>query len=187
MTAWARHVRTIALVIAAQAVVAVSYLVVERERGTPDHAPHDPRVAAPTAMDAPLPALELRRRDGRMVTLTAPDRPMLLHFWGTWCPPCRTELPGLLSVPSRHPVDVVAVALDANWTPVDRFFDGGVDARVMLGEAARVRAALSVRTLPVTFLVSPEGRLVARFDGERSWGEHAFGARWLHGVTSGHR
>ncbi len=180
MTLRGRHVRTMVLVIAAQAFLVVSYVVVEQQRTSPDQAPDDPRFAAPSEMNEPLPPLELRRRDGRSVTLTAPARLTLLHFWGTWCPPCRTELPGLLAVPSHHPVDVIAVALDADWAPVDAFFDGSVAEPVVLGDATVVRDTLSVRTLPVTFLVSRGGRLVARFDGERRWEDAAFGERWLH-------
>jgi thiol-disulfide isomerase/thioredoxin len=42
-------------------------------------------------------------------SLVAPDRPpptftgrvTLLNFWGTWCPPCRRELPGLVRLADR--------------------------------------------------------------------------------------
>lgn len=179
MTTRARQVRIIALVVAAQALVVASYLVVERQRGPHEDSESDPLTASPTAMDAPLPPLEFLQRDGQTLAFQAPARHTLLHVWGTWCPPCRAELPGLLSLPSRHPVDVLAVALDASWVPVDSFLEGSTRERVMLGNSARIQEALSVRTLPATFLVSPQGRLVARFDGARRWNDPAFCERWL--------
>lgn len=178
MRARARELRIVALVVVAQAVLVASYLVVEPQRGPNEHS-GDPLVEAPTTMDAPLPPLEIRLRNGRAMTLQAPRRHTLLHFWGTWCPPCRAELPGLLALPTRHPVDVIAVALDASWAPVDGFLDGSIDERVVLGDSARVQGVLGVRTLPATFLVSPRGRLVARFDGARRWGDSPFCERWL--------
>ena len=179
MTARARQLRIVALVVVAQALLGVLYLLVEQRRSSLERSDDDPLVAAPTAMNAPMPHLELRRLDGRTLVVAPPRRHTVLHFWATWCPPCRAELPALLSLPRRYPVDVVAVALDPNWVPVERFFDGAVDSQVVLGDAAQARDAWGVQTLPVTFLVSPQGHLVARFDGARRWSDRTFSAHWL--------
>ena len=33
------------------------------------------------------------RGDGEQIDLAKLEEPTVVHFWGTWCPPCRWELP----------------------------------------------------------------------------------------------
>jgi hypothetical protein len=80
---------------------------------------------------------------------------------------------------SRHGVDVVAIALDQSWDEVDRFLGNRNSSNVGLAESEDVERALSVRTLPVTFLVEADGRLVLRFDGARDWTDQAFVRTYL--------
>lgn len=128
----------------------------------------------PTRVDAELPSLSFRRRDGTIVELQSPSRNTILHVWATWCPSCREELPGLLQLPKEHPVDVVAFALDESWDDVDRVL-GDLDAtNVYLASAEEVERALGVRRLPVTFLLRPSGKVDLRFDGARDWADDAF-------------
>jgi thiol-disulfide isomerase/thioredoxin len=47
----------------------------------------------------PLPIVSLD--DGSLPAPTLRERVTLLNFWGTWCPPCRRELPGLVRIAER--------------------------------------------------------------------------------------
>jgi thiol-disulfide isomerase/thioredoxin len=174
--------------IAAQVALAAVYWAVERSRAR-DGATRSPltSTAPPRVLDGaaagPVPPIALRRRDGTTAPLMfeaagggASGRPTLLHVWATWCPPCRAELPGLLALPRRHDVNVIAVALDDRWSEVDRFSSrAGLDAtRVVLADGAEVRRALDVTSLPVTFFVDADGHLRLRFDGPRDWENPTF-------------
>ncbi len=174
-----RSARWVLAVVAVQVALIGIYWLVERDRS------RDARVGSalgtdpPRQMDATFPALTLRRSDGRTVRLPAPNRPRLVHFWATWCPPCRAELPGLLQLGREHPVDVVAVALDEDWTKVHSFLRGRSAADVFLGNRREIEHRLGVRTLPVTFLVRPDGRSVYRFDGARDWTDSRYVRSWV--------
>ncbi|MDX1961757.1 MAG: TlpA disulfide reductase family protein [Pirellulales bacterium] len=53
------------------------------------------------AVGTPLPEITLQPLTGKGGTLSTADlkqRVALLNFWGTWCPPCRTEFPHLAAI-----------------------------------------------------------------------------------------
>lgn len=102
----------------------------------------------------------------------ASEGAVLVVFWAAWCPPCRTETPGLRALARRPPegLRVVTFSRDESLDAVEGFFSGSVPAELALrldadGQATR---ALGGEPLPTSILVV-EGRLVARFTGPRDW------------------
>src|SRR5512138_3556261 len=67
---------------------------------------------APGARDA------LESIGGRFSLASAKGQLVFINFWATWCPPCRDELPSMLSLgkelTARYPcrVKIVSVSLD---------------------------------------------------------------------------
>ncbi len=174
-----RSVRIVVAVIAVQAALVGAYWLVEHRRSQKTIATPELSTAPPQRLEGRVQSLTLRTREGDLLDLQAIQRPTLVHFWATWCPPCRAELPGLLALPQKGPMDVVAVALDEEWADVDRFLNGGDSAGVLLGDYAEVERVFDVHTLPVTFLVDAGGRLRLRFDGARDWADSAFLGTWI--------
>lgn len=172
-----RWLRVSGLVVVGQTTLLGSYWLVEQGRSSVA-AQRELSAAPPVRADGVLPPLSLQGGDGRASTWHAPERATLVHFWATWCPPCRTELPALLALPRQHPLDVVAVALDQSWEPIEQLL-GERPANVYLGEAVEAQAALGVRSLPVTYLVHPDGHLQLRFDGARDWTDAKFLSSWI--------
>jgi peroxiredoxin len=51
----------------------------------------------------PAPAFTLHSIDGDSVTLSQfRGQPVVLKFWATWCPTCRTEMPELVAAHRAH-------------------------------------------------------------------------------------
>jgi thiol-disulfide isomerase/thioredoxin len=172
-------VQIVVALVVVQAALVVGYWLVERERSASRDSDSELGVADPSRVDGRVHRLTLTTHAGERFEWTAPERPTLLHFWATWCPPCRSELPGLLALPEQHGVDVVAVALDPQWGEVDRFFEGRAPAGVFLGDTHEIEADFGVHTLPVTLLVQPGGRIQLRFDGARDWTDARFTSAWM--------
>jgi len=70
-----------------------------------------------------LPQLRLRPLDGNDKTVALSDmagRVVLLNFWGTWCPPCREELPHIAALyrefRSRPAFELLAVSCEEDGT-----------------------------------------------------------------------
>lgn len=115
------------------------------------------------------PPLALERRSGQQAGDGA-GRWRLIHFWATWCPPCKRELPGVLALARTSTVlEVLPVAVDPAWPELDRFFDGAVPPEVLRLRNDEALARFGTTTLPDSYVVSPEGLLVARIAGERVW------------------
>ena len=97
----------------------------------------------------------------------------LVHFWATWCPPCRKELPGLLEfgreLNRTQGVELLAISVDQDWTAISAFFPGGIPPEVLKSRDRRVHTRYGVMTLPDTYLISPAGKLVLRFGSARDW------------------
>lgn len=123
-----------------------------------------------------MPTLELERRDGSIDRLTgALDRPTLVHFWATWCPPCREELPALLALARRldrsGEMRIVAIATDPSWSVVDSFLARDTAPHVRRDPGQRAARAFGVTTLPDTYVIDAEGQVRLRLAGARDWGD----------------
>jgi cytochrome c biogenesis protein CcmG, thiol:disulfide interchange protein DsbE len=115
--------------------------------------------------------LSTERVDGSSQPVSArSDRFQLVHFWATWCPPCRKELPTLLTLERRERdrLRVWIISTDSDWAPVREFFRGRVPSSVVRDAKTGYRA-YGVSELPDSYLLAPNGRVVARFAGGQHW------------------
>ncbi len=106
---------------------------------------------------------------------------VVLNFWATWCAPCRAEMPSLSRLQTAMPeLAVVTVATGRNSvTGIRKFFDetGITNLPMLRDPKSELARSMGVLGLPVTVIVDPEGREVARLIGDAEWdSEHALSA-----------
>ena len=162
---------TVAVLASLQAAAYLVYRRVERSRA--------PRAPTTTFEGERLrgtevaPPLDATRADGSRIAIAWPaDRVRIVHFWATWCPPCRTELPGLLALSRElrpRGVEVFAVAVDDDWADIRAFFAGEVPPEVVVAGDPDVHKRFGVSTLPDSYVVDRAGFLIERFHGARDW------------------
>jgi peroxiredoxin len=113
------------------------------------------------APDFALPTLEgetARLSDFR-------GRPILLNFWNSWCPPCRTEMPELQRVQETLGERVVILAVNLlyqedNLDEVRAFVrEAGISFPILLDGQGQVAGEYRVHSLPTSFFLDAEGRI----------------------------
>jgi cytochrome c biogenesis protein CcmG, thiol:disulfide interchange protein DsbE len=143
--------------IAATFLLGVAWIWVNR---VPSAAQAGPLPAAP-ALGHPAPLLSLSGPAGQAVDLVAlRGRPVVLNFWATWCPPCRSETPELARLSQRYAGQVVVIGVDQGEpaATVQAFMsEQGIGYPVALDQSGQASQAFAVHALPTTFFIDRAG------------------------------
>jgi peroxiredoxin len=123
-----------------------------------------------TAIGSVAPEIQLPSPDGDNIALSSlRGKYVLIDFWAAWCRPCRVENPAVVRAYNRFAdkgFEVYGVSLDrkrADWLKAIEA-DGlpwmhVSDLKYWQSEAA---ASYKVSAIPATFLLDPEGRIIAK-------------------------
>lgn len=103
---------------------------------------------------------------------------VLLNFWGTWCPPCRRELPDLVSIAKEMEnkgLIVIGAALENSRSEsealktVSNFWESNkLHYTNVIGTGDLADAYGGISAVPSTFLINKKGEIVATIKGGRS-------------------
>ncbi len=125
------------------------------------------------------PPLVLNNIDGEPWDLeNARGHWVFVHFWASWCGPCREEMPTIQeisSVFSRPSMEIVLINTAESEDMVFEFI--GIvapDLNPLLDTDGQVTEQWQPRGLPATFFVDPEGKLQYLALGGRAWHEPAY-------------
>ncbi len=110
------------------------------------------------------PDFHLRTFNGESYTLSElRGNPVLINFWASWCPPCRSEMPAIQRVYDEFQ-DRGFTVLAVNTTYQDNLGDAITFAQIrnltfpiLLDRDASVTNLYEVRSLPTTFFIDPQG------------------------------
>lgn len=162
----------VVVLICVQALALAIYFLVQSKRSTA----RTPFAFEPMS-PRPAPELAFERSDGVSSSLAAlRGKLVLVHFWGTWCEPCREELPSLVTTSSEYAergVSLLAVAIEDDWDAIRRFLSGAVTDSFVRPSEPAIHRLFGASTLPDTYLIDRTGNVVARYAGARDWSSTA--------------
>lgn len=114
-----------------------------------------------------LPATMLSP-SGQQIDITAlPNKPMVVNFWATWCPPCRSEMPGLVNIANRFAgrVQFLGIAAQSPISDLRRFQElYKIPYPIVLGDD-HLLSAWKAESLPVTYFLNSLGEVVGSHAG----------------------
>ena len=114
---------------------------------------------------APAPEIDLPTLAGGRVQLSKlRGHPVVVSFWGSWCPPCRSEFPELVRAHREYgPAGLTVVGVNGrdqelSTKDVQRFVaEFSVPFEVALDKRGWSRQAYLIRGLPTTVFVDSGG------------------------------
>jgi len=96
---------------------------------------------------------------------------VLINFWASWCPPCRQEMPDLISLSrdyERRGVVVLGVVLNSNPQEVDQLIQQyQIPYQSVMG-TDEVAGAWRVEGIPATYIIDREGIVRNHYVGAQS-------------------
>ncbi len=101
---------------------------------------------------------------------------VFMNFWATWCPPCIAEMPDINSLYTKVGTEVsfVMISVDSNPQLAIDFIDRkGFDFPVYFLKSY-LPDTYETTTIPSTYILSPEGKIVAEQHGLSKYDTESF-------------
>jgi len=116
-----------------------------------------------------LPAVSVRDLDGRQIDLgSLAGKTVVVEFWATWCPPCRSTLSWLGEIKRRNAekVVVVAVAVESEEAQVRELTKGlGVPVSFVMSTSELIAPFGTFGSVPRMFVFDSQGKTAGIFYG----------------------
>ncbi len=96
---------------------------------------------------------------------------VLIDFWATWCPPCRKSIPDLIALKNKYKdkgFEIVGISLDQQNSLQDVVpfvKDYKINYPVVYADMNVWMDYGQVQSIPTSFLVNKEGKIVASYVG----------------------
>lgn len=116
------------------------------------------------------PEFSLETLDDQVVTLSdLRGRLALLNFWGTWCGPCRREMPEFEKAYQEfgsRGFEILAIAYNDTEAAMEDFRDEfDLSFALALDQSGEINDAYAIQTRPSSYLLDGDGVILARHFG----------------------
>ena len=126
----------------------------------------------------PAPAWKLKDLNGNVVSSDQfKGKVVVVDFWATWCPPCRAEIPGYVSLQQKYAKDglvIVGVSVDQDSAAkVKKWVDANKVSYTIVMQDDDVTAAFGgMDAIPTTFLIDRDGNIRDKKVGEEATADY---------------
>lgn len=90
-------------------------------------------------------------------------KPVILNFWGTFCPPCRDEMPALQKQYEKwhdQGLELVGINLSEDQITVERFAEEvGAKFPILLDKDKKTERSFGLKQYPTTFFINADGTI----------------------------
>jgi thiol-disulfide isomerase/thioredoxin len=101
------------------------------------------------------------------------QKPVVLNFWGTWCPPCRQEIPDLVRLYEEYSakgIEIVGLAVKDSPDRVAQYSQqAGMKWPMLMADLNIMTALKATSGVPTTIFLDKNGKEIGRFVGMRNY------------------
>ena len=98
--------------------------------------------------------------DGRYFDLYKhKERPILVHFWATWCPVCKLEQSNIENVSKDSPVITIAMQSGKDNELGQFMKDEGLSFNTINDESGVLSRLYNIRGVPVSFIINKNNKI----------------------------
>lgn len=118
-----------------------------------------------------MPDIVLQTNQGSTFDLSKIDKPALVNFWATWCPPCRSEMPGLQNLYDSYKDKVDFILIDSGETEedVNSFIsEEGYTFPIAYDLDNAYSIKFNITAIPTTYIVGKDKKIKKFFLGATS-------------------
>jgi thiol-disulfide isomerase/thioredoxin len=87
-------------------------------------------------------------------------KPVLFHFWATWCPICNLENDSIESISHDYPVISIASWSEGKTEVKSYMSENRLTFPVMLDESGELAQSFGLKGVPASFILSPNGEII---------------------------
>jgi len=98
---------------------------------------------------------------------------VLVNFWASWCMPCMEEMPSLRDLEDRlstRKFIVLAINVDEDRSILNKLNLSQMPRNLFFDPTDKELEPYEVVSIPVTFIIDPEGIIRETITGPRNWG-----------------
>jgi thiol-disulfide isomerase/thioredoxin len=100
-------------------------------------------------------------------------QPLMLNFWGTWCGPCRRELPDIKRIYGEYKpkgLEIIGLAVNDHPQKVKIFAEQmGMDWVMLIADINAIKSFNAGVGVPITIFIDRNGNETSRAIGVRSY------------------
>ncbi|PHR57909.1 MAG: protein disulfide oxidoreductase [Arcobacter sp.] len=115
---------------------------------------------APDIKDENLPQLSTLLTNGELFSTTDyQNKPVLIHFWATWCPTCKLEAANIQSISENFNVITIAVKSGSDAKINSFLKDNDLNFKVINDAEGILSQGFDVQAYPTSFIYSKDNIL----------------------------
>ena len=106
----------------------------------------------------PLNKINLTLMNGEKYSYPS-DKPILVHFWATWCPTCTIEASNIQRISQNY--EVITIAVKSGTNEIKKYMkEKNLDFRVVNDKSAFIANEFKIAAYPTTFIYDKDKNLV---------------------------
>ncbi|DAB31168.1 MAG TPA: protein disulfide oxidoreductase [Sulfurimonas sp. UBA12504] len=88
------------------------------------------------------------------------EKPLLLHFWATWCPTCKLEADNIQRISEHYEVLTIAVKSGSDEVIKQYLQERGFDFNVLNDTEGKISQEFNITAFPTTFIYDKNKNLL---------------------------